>query len=133
MGPPGAAQHAGEPSAAFGSILSPQQLADYERLVPGIASKLLEMAQTEQIHAHAYALEALRRYHENNRRGQIFAFILALSSILCSGILAYLNHDWYAGIVGGTTLIALVGAFLKIKARTVTRPVNQNASEHAGG
>jgi uncharacterized membrane protein len=97
----------------------PAHVEAYERICPGAAERFLKLAEDEAQH---------RRKHENSHlaiveanakasrslvsRGQIFAFLIAMSGI-GAGVWLSLNEARIAGsIIGGGSLATIILAFL---------------------
>ncbi len=45
--------------------------------------------------------------------GQIFAFLIALGALTVSGILGYVGESMASSVIGGTTIVGLVTAFIQ--------------------
>lgn len=95
-----------------GPIPPPSILADFERLVPGSAQKIIEMAHSQSIHRMEIEKIAVVENFSKAKRGQVFGFILGVFGIISSGILGYLGHGVLAGTIAtvsmGTLAVALV-------------------------
>jgi uncharacterized membrane protein len=100
-------------SARFaGPLPPPGALAAYEDLSPGLANRIMEMAEREQTHRHqlentAFATETLL-----GKRGQIFALGICLAGFVVVIILALNGEGGAAAIIGSLDLVGLVAAFL---------------------
>ncbi len=100
-------------SASFeGPMPPPAILEGYERLVPGAAERILAMAESDTKHQHSIELAALRAMENEVKRGQIFAFVIGLAALLASMFALYMGSPTVAGIIGGTTVVGLVSAFI---------------------
>jgi uncharacterized membrane protein len=100
-------------SASFeGPMPPPAILEGYERLVPGAAERILAMAESDTKHQHAIEFAALRAMESEVKRGQIFAFVIGLAALLASMFALYMGSPTVAGIIGGTTVVGLVSAFI---------------------
>ncbi len=102
-----------------GPIPAPEDLAAYEKLYPGSAERIIAMAERQQ--AHRFDLEVrqvdariedLRENRRERRRGQNYALVIGLAGLATTGLAAYFEQQWVAGILGGATLVALVSVFL---------------------
>jgi len=77
------------------------------------------MAEREQSVRHQLDIDTLacnkdladKQFSERNT-GQHYGLIIGLSGLVCSGFLGYLGLETASGIVGGTTVIGLVGIFV---------------------
>lgn len=103
-----------------GPIPQPQALAEYEHIHPGLANRLVTMAENEQAHRHRIVSRRSWAQIWITVLGQIFGFTVAVMTIGIGGFLLY-NDKQLAGfvsLIGG--LATLLGAF--IYRRTRTRP-----------
>ena len=73
-----------------------------------------EQAMVERDRASAREVEgiAVRAVTADNRRGQIFGFLVALVAFGTASYPGYLGHGTAAAIVGGGTVVALVTVFV---------------------
>ncbi len=84
-----------------GPIPPPGLLHDYEQVLPGIADRIVAMAEYEQKH---------RIYYET--RGIWMAFVLALALILLSAYVVSLGYALASVAVVGTAITSIAGAFI---------------------
>ena len=102
------------------SLPSPQELAQYQQIDPDIVRFLIETSVKEQAHRHRRDDEKMKLLKNSERKntrmnwwGMFFAF---LSLILFMGVAAfalYLNKPWFAGIFGGTAILAVITTFVE--------------------
>lgn len=102
------------------SLPSPQELAQYQQIDPDIVRFLIETSVKEQAHRHRMDDEKMKLLKNSERKntcmnwwGMFFAF---LSLILFMGVAAfalYLNKPWFAGIFGGTAILAVITTFVE--------------------
>lgn len=78
----------GNRNRQYSALPSPSQLEAYEALSEGAASQLLEMAEIEQTHRHEWEEAYLRSYTKSQRIGMLFGFLLAISIVAGSFLLA---------------------------------------------
>lgn len=109
-----------------GPLPPSSELERYERLAPGCANILIEMAQknsehrrsieAKQIELHEKAIqgdiEHNRRRDSEALRGQLFAFILGFIALSIGAILGYLNHPIFASILTGIPFCTFLTAFV---------------------
>lgn len=102
-----------------GPLPPPHTLEGYEKVLPGSAERIFAMAEKEQDHRHDMNKEQvsldgkfLESDSKRERRGQYIAALLALIALLLSGFLAMNDHSAVASIIGGTTVLGLVSAFV---------------------
>lgn len=120
---PATADQYGEPSSLIlgfsGPLPTPAMLEEFDRVLPGLARRIVDRADTELAHRHAIELKALdaqiKDQHDANaerRRGQIFAFVLCFF-FLASGIgLTLIGHPKVGGTIATATLVSVVGVFV---------------------
>jgi len=111
-----------------GPVPLPSTLAEYERLVPGSADRIIAMAEAEARFRHdtiARDHESEGRIKENDvrdchagiRRGQWLAAMLVLAIVAASTACAVLGHDWVAASISGIGITGLAGTFIGRKTR----------------
>ncbi|MBL4698803.1 MAG: DUF2335 domain-containing protein [Phycisphaerales bacterium] len=108
-------------------------LEDFDRVVPGLARKIVDRSEIELKHRHEIEKLALTARIEDRRdarkmsqQGQWMAFVLA---VLFSGFGVYLVLNGYpkvGGVMATTTVVALAGVFLTGK---LIRPKQNVAKE----
>jgi len=121
-----------------GPLPTPGMLAEFDRVVPGLARKIVDRSELELGHRHKIEQQALAAKIEDQKteriyqgRGQWMGFILA---ILFSGSGVYLVVHGYPK-VGGTmatvTVVALVGVFITGQLNKPKQsPKNQEERNH---
>ena len=95
-----------------GPLPTPDILPGYDEVLPGAAERIMRMAEKEQAGALEFGGIAVRAAVADNRRGQVFGFLVALAAFGTASYLGYLGHGTAAAIVGGGTVVALVTVFV---------------------
>ena len=95
-----------------GPLPPPEVLLGYDNVLPGAAERILRMAETDQADAREANQLAIREAAADSRRGQKYAFWIALSALAVAGVLGYQGHEVAAAIVGGSTVVGLAAAFI---------------------
>lgn len=102
-----AAQHI---EVSSSSLPSPQELHEYERIHPGAAKIIFEMAEREQAERHRaqnFALETLRLDNLAERaaekRGQWMAVLFLWGNLLAAVLLAFYGFTIPASILAGAS------------------------------
>jgi uncharacterized membrane protein len=91
----------------YADLPPPEVLQAYEEIVPGTTKKLLQMAEREQQHRHAWEDAYLIRQTKSYRIGQLFGFVAALVIIILASILAISDKTEAATIVAVPGLLVL--------------------------
>lgn len=102
-----------------GPIPPPKMLNEYNEVEPGLAARIVERAEREQLHRHEMDrqqvadIRAVTRYTGLSRLlGQVFAFVIAMTAISIGGFLIYSGKDTegLVSIIG--TIVAIVAVFI---------------------
>ena len=119
-----------------GPIPPPSTLEGYERVVVGSAERIISMAEKEQSHRHDMDKEnvSIEKTYLNNERnrdrlGQWFGAGISLFSLSLATYLAIHGQPVVGGIIGGTTVVALVTAF--VVGRVVSDKSDQDSEDNA--
>ena len=105
-----------------GPLPPPHWLAEYERIHPGIASRLIAQAETEADHRRALTELRLRSESRYGSRGQWMAFCLSLSNLGLAAWLSVIAGPWAATPFALTALTPIVAAFLRQRTRDEPQP-----------
>ncbi|MCX7083930.1 MAG: DUF2335 domain-containing protein [Methylococcales bacterium] len=113
-----------------GPIPPPDILQGLDDLVPGTAAKLIQLALDESEHRRSLEIKvananisAQQQQSEINLRqtkavfrsdilGQIFGFLVCITSISLSGYLGYQNHETLAFAIAAIPTAAIIKAFI---------------------
>ena len=102
-----------------GSLPAPEVLAEYNHLVAGAAERIVAIAEKEQEHRHRMQeklldarLLALRQARNERRLWQVFAFSLAVVSVVCGAIAAMLGEPIAGEVIGSVGVVGLVVVFV---------------------
>lgn len=102
-----------------GPLPPPGILEQYEKLCPGITTRLVDAAYAEGQHRQGLEnktldanIEAMRRQFAEARLGQIFAFAIAVTFVLVGAYVTLEGHPWPGTILGGVGLGGIVTAFI---------------------
>lgn len=95
-----------------GSFPPAKELEHYESVYPGFAEKLMERYVKQSEHRMSLENKAIDSGIKNSARGQVFAFILALVTILIGAFLIYLDKDALGIVAILSALASLVGVFI---------------------
>lgn len=95
-----------------GPMPPPDVLKKYNDCAPNGADRILQMTEKRSDHNMRMEDKAISGELQQSKLGQIFAFIIAMSFLIVSGLLIYLGHEVAGSILGTIDLVALVTAFL---------------------
>jgi uncharacterized membrane protein len=95
-----------------GPLPHPEALERFDALVPGAANRIITMAENDAKHLQNMEVAHSNLQHSERRLGQVFAFFIAIAALSASAFLGYTGHEVTASIVGGTTVLGLVTAFI---------------------
>ena len=95
-----------------GPIPPAAELEHYEHIHPGLADRIVQMAEREQAHRHSFDAETMRRDFNEGRLGQIFALVIGVTAILVGGVCALNGANLTGSIIGGGGVIGLVSVFV---------------------
>jgi uncharacterized membrane protein len=95
-----------------GPLPHPEILAQYDTIVPGLAERIVKMAESQAQHRQGLEHMVVQSNTRNERRGQVFGFLI---SVLVIGGSIYLidsgkSAEGVTGIV--VNLVSLVGVFV---------------------
>ena len=103
---------ASERSVFSGPLPPPDLLAEYERLVPGTAAKIVDMAQKQGEHRMLLEKSVIGGDGKRSTMGMVFAFILSLALIGCGTACILHGHDVAGAAIIGTSMASLIGTFI---------------------
>lgn len=118
-------------SITSGPIPSPDILSKYDALMPGLADRIVTMAEVEVSQRHKVEWECLVLNREalhveagERRIGQILGFSIGMASLAVSIVSLFMRYEIAASIIGGTTVVGLVAVFVtgRFKKDTSTDP-----------
>ena len=105
-----------------GPIPSPEYLAQYERILPGTAERILAMAEQQaasrqDLERKNYDIVAkdTEAARTETKRSQWMSLVITLSAFAGAVYCAKIGQPWVAGCLAGTTLLGIVSTFLNRK------------------
>ncbi|QWR76163.1 DUF2335 domain-containing protein [Candidatus Magnetomonas plexicatena] len=118
-------------SVHTGPLPNPVTLQEYEKVMPGLAERIVLLVENEQKHKHkidddvmSLNKDVINIESKERRLGQIFGIIIGLAGLIASVICASFQAQTTASIIGGTTVVGLVTVFVigkKLKDSTQTK------------
>lgn len=96
-----------------GPLPDPETLRLYDQYVPGAASRIIQMAENEQQHIHSLMSKGQQWTLWRKQIGQFLGFMIAALGLFGGAYLALHGHDGVAAVMTGSTIISLVGLFVR--------------------
>lgn len=93
----------------------PNVLQDYDHIVEHGAERIVRAWEIEGQHRREQENRDQRWFWLNAIIGKIFALVFVLSALAATGYAIHMNQPWLAGVLGGTTLAIVVGAFIEVQ------------------
>src|SRR5262245_54367292 len=83
----------------YGPLPTPEVLEGYERVLPGLASRITDLATSEAEHRRKLEsqlltgqIDDIETQREIEKRGQLFALVIALATIIGGFVVIALDH-----------------------------------------
>ncbi|MEA1966754.1 MAG: DUF2335 domain-containing protein [Thermodesulfobacteriota bacterium] len=98
-----------------GPIPHPDILRGYNQVLPGVAERILAMAELDQRHQIEIETSAQKLTANEAKRGQLFGLMVSISAFITSGVALFKGFENAAMFLGGTTVVGLVTVFVTNK------------------
>lgn len=106
-----------------GPLPPARTLAGYEKVLPGAAERVMQMAEKEQAHRHEMQKQhqqkdlelqskAITEQLEINKTGQKYGFHIAIAVLLLAGLMAIMGHEAVALTLVGIDVVGLAAVFV---------------------
>lgn len=96
-----------------GPLPSPKILKEYNDVCPGAAERIISMVEEQATHRQKLESQVVSSQVRNSRLGVIFAFLIAVITIIAGAVTAILGSSpWAGALLGSTGLAGLVGTFI---------------------
>ncbi|MCA8976783.1 MAG: DUF2335 domain-containing protein [Planctomycetes bacterium] len=99
-------------SSWVGPLPPPEALQHYEAIHPGLANRIVTMAEEQSAHRRGIETSVVNGNLEAQRRGQWLAFVLALAVMGFAGVLVYAGMTAPGVGLVITEIAGFVGVFL---------------------
>ena len=96
-----------------GPLPSAEEFQGYEFAVPGAGDRILKMAERQSEHRQRREMQELKIISRDSIWGLVFAFVFSLIAEIGAIVLIYTDHAIAGTVIGGTGLVAVVGAFIQ--------------------
>lgn len=113
-----------------GPIPTPSELAEYEGVVPGLATAIVEQWQKETAHRREQEIRHLDASIGEMKEGRAYALIVVLAAFALSAFIVSSGYPIAGSVVGGGVVLGLATAFLRGRAdrQTQAAPTDQASS-----
>ncbi|TPM33755.1 DUF2335 domain-containing protein [Mesorhizobium sp. B2-2-2] len=98
-------------------IPPPEVLERFSDVVENGAERIVTAWEGEIEHRRDMEKSELRRFYNDATLGKILAFLFVALALSISGYAASVGAEWFATILAGGTIAAVVGAFVKVQTR----------------
>lgn len=117
MGPNGARQIIADPdtrtAGSFtGPLPPPSLLASYDQVAPGLADRIVTMAEKQAVHRQGIECKLVEGSIFAAKAGMVCGLVVALAVLLTAGWIATHGGAWPGALLGVGDLTALVTVFV---------------------
>ena len=95
-----------------GPLPPARQLAEYNEVLPGLADRIVRMAELEQQHRHEVEYANMALPYVLARRGQTLGLAAMVFFLAFAGFLAYRGAPGWAALVAGIDIAAIIALFV---------------------
>ncbi len=114
----------------FSGILPPPQLLEhYEQILPGLAERIVSLAERQSAHRISMEGKVVGGQVWESRIGQVCGLIIALVGLGLGAYLGMNGHETLGGVIGGTPLAGLVGVFVYGKKQQKTELAEKSGKQ----
>ena len=125
-----------ELSMRSGPLPSPSELDQYNAIIPNGADRIMKMAESQLAHRISIEQTVVKSQQTQATRGQIFGFLIGIFGLGAALYAAVNGQPWFGSVIGGATLVSLVGVFVygkhqekkELDDKRPTPPKNQDNS-----
>jgi uncharacterized membrane protein len=111
----------------------PTILAEYNRVSPDLAERIVAMAEANQKHRHQLEATDLRQAFKLSRGGQRYGLIALTIFAGLAGYVAHLGYPEWAAAIVGANVAAVVGLFITGQLRSRTERQREQAAPAENG
>ncbi|MDX1950616.1 MAG: DUF2335 domain-containing protein [Verrucomicrobiota bacterium] len=90
----------------------PAELAAYDQIIPNGADRIMKMAENQAAHRIAIENKVISSQQSQAFFGQVCGLVIGLSGLAMATFAAVSGQPVFGGVIGGTTLVSLVGTFV---------------------
>nr|WP_277881299.1 DUF2335 domain-containing protein [Leptolyngbya sp. FACHB-17] len=96
-----------------GPLPDPNTLQRYEEVKQGFAERIMMMAEANNQFRIQISHNSLKAKSREVFIGQVFGLLIGLGGLCTAAFLGYLGESTAASVIGGTTVVGLVTAFIQ--------------------
>jgi len=104
--------HKQEVQAFSGPLPHPEILRQFEQVSPGAAERIIKMAEEQSAHRRQLESQVIASDIARSKWGQILGFVIAIFGLVVSMVIAVYGNAIAGAVLGGSTIVSLVGAFM---------------------
>ncbi|MET7661180.1 DUF2335 domain-containing protein [Streptomyces sp. NPDC005463] len=116
-----------------GPLPDPQQLVEYENVLPGAADRIIAMAEREQRHRHDLQQAGLKQRFAITRNGQRSGLTALAIMAALAAYLGNIGHPGWAVVAGSLDIVAVVTIFVVGKRLGGDAPTDRASAENRDG
>ncbi|MBF0131401.1 MAG: DUF2335 domain-containing protein [Magnetococcales bacterium] len=109
-----------------GPLPHPLIMEGYDKVIPGAAERILHMAEESVAFQQKISMAALSAQSNDTRRGQWFAFLVALCALITGGVAILTGNPVAGATIISTTLAGGVGTFVFVRRKSETSPTSDH-------
>jgi uncharacterized membrane protein len=95
----------------------PEELDAYNKIIPNGADRIMKMVEAQSSHRIELEKKVVTSQQNQAHCGQIFALVIGLVGLALATYAATHGQPIFGGVIGGSTLVSLVTAFLVTRGR----------------
>lgn len=95
-----------------GPLPPPALVEHYEQLQPGMADRIMALAEAEAAHVREIERLSVEYQREDVRRSTYCALFIGCVALVGGTVAVVMGHDLGGGLIGGGGVVALVGTFI---------------------
>lgn len=95
-----------------GQLPDPASLERFDQIIPNGAERIFDRFEKQSDHRMYLEKKVIESQIKDGQRGQVFGFIIAILFLIGSIYLAMNGFETVASVLGGTTVVGLVTAFI---------------------
>ena len=96
----------------FGPLPPPEQLVSYEHALPGLAERIVKMAENQAAHRQGFETKVIGAEIDRAALGMKFGFTIGIAGLLASILMGWMGHPASGAAIGAVDLVALVSVFV---------------------